>query len=182
MNKNKKRQHRQVIVFLILIIALIIGTVYSFVQVYVKTKELEKLIFPKYEVNEVKHYQEIKQVNVREVTFTNYGTWDGESGLTTASGASIKDFEVNHKGWYTYLGDVVLATANVDRWDRELKQGYKAHRLGEPIEFELDGFTYTGVVLDVCGACMGVKSEDTQRYDIFTTKNTFGKTKGLILE
>ena len=134
-------------------------------------------------ISDIEYHVDIGSKAVtRDVMFTNYGVWDKESGNTTASGLKIKDFGINEDGMYIYKGNVVLATANETRWERKLKNGFSSHELYEKIAFELEGKSYTGVVLDVCGSCMGVKGEDTQRYDIFTTKNTFGKTKGLILE
>ena len=189
---NKKRNSLQAIPFLILIIAfvtIISNTIKQgkleqerMVQAYNKQfnehkQQVQALI------SEVEYYAQIGSNAVtQEVIFTNYGTWDGTSGNTTASGLKIKDFEINKEGMYTYKGNVVLATANETRWERKLKNGFSSHDLYEKIAFELEGKSYTGVVLDVCGACMGNRSETLQRYDIFTTKDVVGKKKGVVLE
>ena len=117
----------------------------------------------------------------REVIFTNYWNGDGSSSNVTASGLKTSDFTLNSKGWWTFQGKVVLATANSNRLNRALKNGYKSHDLYDEISFDLDGKTYQGVVLDVCGACYGVESETNQRYDIFTNSNVVGKKYGSVI-
>lgn len=126
----------------------------------------------------------LKYVNdtSKEVIFSNYGTWDGHSGNKTASGLTINEFEVNEDGMYTYQNKVVLATANIDRLPRELLNSYNSHLLYEEIDFVIDDKQYSGIVLDVCGACYGVLGEDKQRYDIFTTSNSVGLKEGYIYE
>ena len=118
----------------------------------------------------------------KDVIFSNYGTWDGHSGNKTASGLTINEFEVNEDGMYTYNDKVVLATANVERLPRKLLNSYNSHLLYEEIDFVIDDKQYSGLVLDVCGACYGVQGEDKQRYDIFTTSNVIGLKEGFIYE
>lgn len=81
---------------------------------------------------------------------------------------------------YTYKGKVVLATANQTRLKRVLFKGYTSHNLYDELLIIVDGKQYVAIVLDVCGACYGVKNETLQRFDIFTVKNTIGKKKGTI--
>ena len=115
------------------------------------------------------------------VIFTNYYIGDGSNSADiTASGLTTKDFEVNTEGFYTYGGKVVVATANTTRLKRDLFQGYDSHELYEELEIEVNGQTHEAVVVDVCGACYGVRGEDKQRYDIFTTKNVIGKSLGSV--
>ena len=118
----------------------------------------------------------------KDVIFSNYGTWDSHSGNKTASGLTINEFEVNEDGMYTYQNKVVLATANIDRLPRKLLNSYNSHLLYEEIDFVIDDKQYSGIVLDVCGACYGVQGEDKQRYDIFTTSNVIGLKEGFIYE
>lgn len=118
----------------------------------------------------------------RGVLFTNYYQGDGSSGTTTASGLTTSDFDINDKGFYTYQGKVVLATANTTRLNWGLNPGYESHELYEVITTEVNGQTYEAIVLDVCGACYGVEGETLQRYDIFTKGNVIGKVKGVVYE
>ena len=67
-----------------------------------------------------------------------------------------RDFQVNDKGWYTYKGKVVVATATTYL----LKQGWSHvdgivyHKYYDTLKFTLNGVTYDAIVLDSCGACM----------------------------
>ena len=78
------------------------------------------------------------------------------SGSTTASGLQTKDFQTNEKGWYTYKGRVVVATANRSL----LKYGWPAvdgityYKLYDTFTLVIDGISYPAIVLDSCGACM----------------------------
>ena len=88
---------------------------------------------------------------------TSYYTGDSTgSGSTTASGLQTKDFQINEKGWYTYKGKVVVATANRSL----LKYGWPAvdgityYKLYDTFTLVIDGISYPAIVLDSCGACM----------------------------
>lgn len=122
------------------------------------------------------------EVNSRDILLTAYHTGDGSSGVTTASGLSIADFQTNELGWYTYQDKVVLATSNTGRMNLPLFDGYASHNINDTLDFELDGTIYQGIVLDVCGACYGVDGETEQRYDIFTNGAGIGKKQGVIYE
>lgn len=117
-----------------------------------------------------------------DILVTNYWNGDGSSGNTTASGLSTTDFKLNSEGMYTYNGRIVVATANTTRIKRPLKDGFKSHELFDALELSFNGKGYDAVVLDVCGACFGVKNEDIQRYDIFTKGNVIGKKEGILHE
>lgn len=116
------------------------------------------------------------------ILVTNYWVGDGSSGLTTASGLTTKDFDVNSDGMYTYQDKVVLATANTTRLGKPLKEGYRSHELYDELELTFNGKGYDAIVLDVCGACFGTSNEDRQRYDVFTTSNILGKQEGILHE
>lgn len=117
-----------------------------------------------------------------DVLVTNYWPGDGSSGTTTASGLSIEDFEVNEEGMYTFENQVVVATANTDRFLNNLNQDYSTNSLFDELAFTFNGKTYQGIVLDVCGACYGVANESKQRYDIFTVENVIGKVEAILHE
>ena len=116
-----------------------------------------------------------------DVYFTNYHLGVGSSGITTASGLQIKDFEINEYNMYTYDGKVVVATANMIRLPRGIVEGYNSHELFEEFTIRLNDKEYPAIVLDVCGACYGMFDEQLQRYDIFTTSNVIGKVIGQVL-
>lgn len=116
----------------------------------------------------------------QDVLISNYGEWDGESVDITASGLTSEDFTVNEYGMYEYQGRVVVATANIERWDRPLKSDYYANSLGDKLIIEWNGISLSAVVLDVCGACMGNGKESLQRIDIYTIKNVIGLAPGKV--
>ena len=112
--------------------------------------------------------------NATDILVTNYWDGDGSSGDTTASGLTIKDFEVNKEGMYTYDNKIVVATSNLERLNRPIYKGY--------ITLTFNDKSYEAVVLDVCGSCFGVLGETKQRYDVFTTGNVIGKVVGVLHE
>lgn len=117
-----------------------------------------------------------------DIIVTNYYYGDGSSGKVTASGKKISDFQVNDKGMYTFNGMIVVATANVRRLDWNLKEGYQSHDFYDVLELEIDGQAYEAIVLDICGSCYGVKGEDNQRIDVYTTGNVIGKVDGKLYD
>lgn len=122
------------------------------------------------------------QLKTTEILVTNYYFGDGSSGKVTASGKKISDFQINDQGMYTYNGMIVIATANQNRLDREMKDGYVSHDLYEILDLEIDGTSYSAIVLDVCGSCYGVEGEAKQRIDVYTTGNVIGKVDGKVHE
>lgn len=79
---------------------------------------------------------------------TSYYPEEGET--MTATGLGINDFQVNEKGWFTYNGKLVVATAST-------RLGYtnmRTYNLYDEIVLNIDGIDYNAIVLDVCGACM----------------------------
>lgn len=117
-----------------------------------------------------------------EIFITNYFLGDNSSGTTTASGKQIKDFGINEQGMYTFNGMIVVATANTERLNWPLNEGYRSHSLYSVLNLEIEGTSYEAIVLDICGSCYGVKGEEKQRYDIFTTGNIIGKVDGKLIE
>lgn len=126
-----------------------------------------------------------------EVRFTSHhiGDYSG-SGDTTASGLTVDDFEVNAEGWYTYNGKVVLASATYGCMMAttgacgqymELPDGYSIHELFDEVVIYLNGTSYTGIILDACGASFW--DEPLQRYDIFVvSKDHMTDQSGYILK
>ncbi len=82
---------------------------------------------------------------------TSFYTGDScNTGSITASGKSTKDFKTNEKGWYTYQGKLVVATAST----RLGTTSMKTYNLYDEITLIIDGTEYQAIVLDVCGSCM----------------------------
>lgn len=131
--------------------------------------------------------KEVNEEISKNIMFTAYYTNDGTgSGACTGSGLCTNQFQVNDKGWYTYQGKVVIATATnlclrlttgVCGQYNSLPQGYDAYDYGSVIEFTLDGKRYEGVVLDTCGASFW--NEQHQRYDIFVAGSQYSIGKRL---
>ena len=83
--------------------------------------------------------------------------WPGEGNpCVGASGLCARNFKLNSKGWYTYKGKLVVATAT----PYLLKYGWKKvdgivyHKYYDEIKLVINGKTYDAIVLDSCGACM----------------------------
>lgn len=99
--------------------------------------------------------------NSYETRMTSYYADDGYgTGDTTASGLSPVNFETNNKGWYTYNGKLVIATAST-------RLGYtdmRTYNLYDELTLNIDGTDYDAVVLDVCGAC-----QRHNRIDLFVS-------------
>ena len=94
---------------------------------------------------------EIITINTRKTRLTSYWVNDDcNSEDITASGKSSKDFQLNDKGWYTYNGKLVVATAS-HRLGRTNQRTYKLY---EELTLIINGTSYQAIVLDVCGACM----------------------------
>lgn len=150
------------------------------------SNEIEKLMDIGYEMYDqvaLKRLESLDHIyKDTDILLTNYWSGDGSSGTTTASGLKVSDFEVNEDGLYTYNGKIVVATANVSRLNKPIRESYKSHNLFDELELTFNNKPYTGVVLDVCGACFGVDGEELQRYDIFATNNVIGKVRGTLHE
>lgn len=109
------------------------------------------------------------------VKFTNYYSGDSTGAKDmTAVGLTSRDFKVNHMGWYTYQGDVVLAGATNICLDiktgvcgqyNSLPSGYASYDLRDRISFTFEGQTFSGIVIDTCGACFWQEAQ--QRVDIY---------------
>lgn len=88
---------------------------------------------------------------------TYYYPNDGmSSGTVTASGKSVKDFQVNENGWYTYQGKLVVATASsrLLKYSKYKNSTQKTYKLYDELSLTIKGKEYKAIVLDACGACM----------------------------
>ena len=95
---------------------------------------------------------------------TSYYPEEGET--MTATGLGINDFQTNEKGWFTYNGKLVVATAST-------RLGYtnmRTYNLYDEIVLNIDGIDYNAIVLDVCGACMW-----DNRIDLFVSSIIYVK-------
>lgn len=122
--------------------------------------------------NEVSAKEEIV-LEVEEVFYetrmTSYYPGDDcKSGTVTGSGKSIKDFEVNEYGWYTYNGKLVVATATkyLLNYGFTLSEGVHTYKYWEEITIEIDGVIYEAIVLDSCGHAM-----HSDRIDLFVSNS-----------
>lgn len=97
---------------------------------------------------------------------TSYHTNDGSSGNCTGSGLCTNNFEVNDKGWYTYQGKLVVATATeyLLKYGFSLADGVHTYRYYDEIVLNIDGIDYQAIVTDSCGNCMR-----TGRIDLFVS-------------
>lgn len=88
---------------------------------------------------------------------TYYHPGDGtNSGTCTASGLCTNAFSTNSRGWFTYKGKLVVATAHASlkSWDRYANSTQKTYKLYDELTLTIEGQDYEAIVLDKCGACM----------------------------
>ena len=149
---------------LILLVSMLLAT-----RQCIKDNEtIYKINIPKerYEINvPIKLEKEVPKKEVEEEntpvisTFTTrmtsyYVNDDCNSGNMTASGLSTNDFDINEKGWYTYQGKLVIATASYRLKNWTMTDQAHPYNLYEEITIIIDGVGYQAIVLDVCGYCM----------------------------
>ena len=104
--------------------------------------------------------------NTYETRLTSYWANDEyETGSCTGSGLCEKDFQVNEKGWYTYQGKLVVATATTYLANQGWETGnVHLRKYYDEIIINIDGTNYQAIVLDSCGNCM-----KTDRVDLFVS-------------
>lgn len=115
-----------------------------------------------------------KEVKAEENQYTI--TYEYETRLTsyyprkpirpTGCGLGIEDFGVNEYGWYTYNGQLVVATATnyLLNYGWRYQDGVRLYNYYDNLILEIDGVDYEAIVLDSCGICM-----TTGRVDLFVT-------------
>lgn len=84
----------------------------------------------------------------------------------TGCGLGIEDFGVNEYGWYTYNGQLVVATATnyLLNYGWRYQSGVRLYNYYDNLILNIDGVDYEAIVLDSCGICM-----TTGRVDLFVT-------------
>ena len=110
---------------------------------------------------------------------TSYYSGEAGSGECTGSGLCINDFQVNDKGWYTYQGKLIVATATpyLLKYGFTLYDGVHTYRYGDEITLNIDGVDYQAVVRDSCGNCM-----KTGRIDLFVSNANSVKDTQIIVK
>lgn len=96
-----------------------------------------------------------------------YGT-----GECTGSGLCSWNFQVNDKGWYTYQGKLVVATATVYLANQGwfVSDGVHLYKYWEELVLTIDGVEYEAIILDSCGSSM-----KTDRVDLFVSNGSSAK-------
>ena len=115
-----------------------------------------------------------------ETRMTSYYSNDGyETGVCTGSGLCINDFQVNDKGWYTYQGKLVIATATTYllKYGFSLADGVHTYRYYDELTLNIDGVDYQAIVLDSCGSSM-----KNGRIDLFVSNSNSVKDTQIIVK
>lgn len=137
----------------------------------IETKNVMRIV-PKVE-EKAQNNEEIVQneTNVSGKLTSSYETrmtsyYPEEDTKCTGSGLCSWDFQVNDKGWYTYQGKLVVATATeyLLREGFTLYEGVHTYKYGDEITLNIDGVDYEAIVEDSCGNCMR-----TDRVDLFVS-------------
>ena len=129
--------------------------------------KVDENIIKKEETKKEEPVVEVPQSSSYTTRMTSYWADDGYgTGNCTGSGLCSWDFEVNDKGWYTYDGKLVVATATTYLANQGwyLADGVHTYKYGDEITLTIDGVDYQAVVRDSCGNCM-----KTDRVDLFVS-------------
>lgn len=113
-----------------------------------------------------------KVIKPKKYRMTYFHPGDGlGTGSVTASGKSTTSFEINDRGWYTYEGKLVVATASnrLKSWPMYKDSTQKTYKLYEELLLTIEGIVYEAIVLDVCGACM-----QSSKIDLFVKDRNSG--------
>lgn len=102
---------------------------------------------------------------------TSYYPEEGET--ITASGLGINNFQTNDKGWFTYNGKLVVATAST----RLGSTNMRTYNLYDELILNVEGVDYNAVVLDVCGAC-----QRSNRIDLFVSSYVYAKDTNVVIK
>ena len=111
---------------------------------------------------------------------TSYYSNDGyETGSITGSGLGVNDFVVNEKGWYTYQGKLVIATATeyLLKYGYTLSEGIHTYEYYDELVLNIDGIDYQAIVLDSCGSSMS-----NGRIDLFVVDGKHIKDGEIIVK
>ncbi len=113
----------------------------------------------------IEEVQEVQQVPSSYTTrMTSF--YPAESSDCTGSGKCSWDFTVNDKGWYTYNGKLVVATATTYLANQGwyVAPGVHLYKYWEELVLTIDGVEYDAIILDSCGSSMR-----TDRVDLFVS-------------
>lgn len=134
---------------------------------------------------EIQNEVEVQDANIRENAFyeeptsidTSYMTrmtsfWANDgygTGECTGSGKCSWDFGVNDKGWYTWQGKLVVATATTYLANQGwyTAPGVHLYKYYEELVLTIDGVDYDAIILDSCGSSM-----KTDRIDLFVSNGS----------
>ena len=172
---------------LILILASILATRKCIREQKIVDEKVNKVNFASepYKINvPIKLENEVPQKEIEEEiieepsTYTTrmtsfYSGDECNTGSITASGLGENDFDINENGWYTYQGKLVIATASTRLGYTEMT----TYNLFDDIYLIIDGVEYTGIVLDVCGAC-----QVYNRIDLFVSAGQYAIDKYVEVE
>lgn len=144
------------------------------VEVEEEIEEVEKVEEP-VEVIEESTYQ--YEYITRMTSFwanDGYGT-----GECTGSGLCSWNFQTNDKGWYTYNGKLVIATATIYLANQGwyLAEGVHTYRYYDELILNIDGVDYDAIVLDSCGSSM-----KTDRVDLFVSNGYSAKDTNIVVK
>ena len=114
-----------------------------------------------YEEPEWKEYEP----QPREIIFSTFNDNVFSQGKITKDMLELID------GLYYYGEHVAIATAH----DRLGYTEYPTYEEYDVLDLEIEGKEYTGIVVDICGACMGVSHETEQRIDVLSTESWLKK-------
>ena len=111
--------------------------------------------------------------NTYTTRMTSFWANDGYgTGSCTGSGLCEWDFQVNDKGWYTYNGKLVVATATTYLANQGwfVADGVHLYKYWEELILTIDGVDYEAIILDSCGSSMR-----TDRVDLFVSNGSSAK-------
>lgn len=135
-------------------------------RIVLEAKKVSKIVPEKVEKEQLKE-EPLKKYTTR---MTSYYPEEGET--TTGSGLGPNNFEVNDKGWFTYQGKLVVATATTYLANQGWYVGNGVHlrKYYNEITLTIDGVDYRAIVLDSCGNCMR-----TDRVDLYVSSVVYAK-------
>lgn len=112
-----------------------------------------------------------------ETRMTSY--YPTRANAQTGCGLEFTYFDVNEKGWFTYDGRLVIATATdyLLNYGWKLADGVRTYKYYQELILEIDGVDYLAVVLDSCGLCM-----QTGRIDLFVENKDAIKDTTIIVK
>lgn len=131
----------------------------------------------KIEISEETQQERYTVVYKYETRMTSY--YPTRSSSVTGCGLEFNKFDVNEKGWFTYNGKLVVATATnyLLNYGWKLADGVRTYKYFDILILEIDGVDYEAIVLDSCGACM-----TTGRIDLFVSGKDAVKDTTIIVK